>query len=137
MELLIDTNIVIDILQKRQPWFADSYSVVAGCIQGRHNGYVTAHSLSDLFFILRKSHDVTARKNAVTLLCKYFTVFAEDKQAYLSVANNILLPDLEDGLQIYCAENCNLDYIITRNVQDFQHSKVPALTAHDFLTINP
>lgn len=61
MELLIDTNIVIDILQKRQPWFADSYSVVAGCIQGRHNGYVTAHSLSDLFFILRKSHDVTAQ----------------------------------------------------------------------------
>lgn len=136
MELLIDTNIIVDILQKRQPWFADSYSVVASCIQGKHNGYVTAHSLSDLFFILRKSHDVNARKYAVILLCNHFTVFAEDRQAYLSVANNSLLTDLEDGLQIYCAENCKIDYIITRNVQDFQQSKVPAITAHDFLSMN-
>lgn len=70
MELLIDTNIIIDILQKRQPWFTDSYSVVASCIQGKNKGYVTAHSLSDLFFILRKSHNITARKNVVVLLCK-------------------------------------------------------------------
>lgn len=137
MNLLIDTNIIVDILQKRQPWFPDSYSVVASCIQGKHNGYVTAHSLSDLFFILRKSHNVTARKNTVILLCNHFTVFTEDRQAYLFVANNILLPDLEDGLQIYCAENCSLDYIITRNIQDFQQSKVPAVTAHDFLATNP
>ncbi|WP_374041753.1 PIN domain-containing protein [uncultured Treponema sp.] len=54
MELLIDTNIVLDIVQQREPWFSSSYSVFKSCIQKKHNGYVSAHSISDLFFILRK-----------------------------------------------------------------------------------
>ena len=133
MELLIDTNIVLDVLQRREPWFKDSYRIFESCIKGFHKGYVSAHSLSDLFFILRKSHSLEARKNAVKLLCTYFQVIAEDGTAYLSVIQNPVFSDLEDGLQIHCAEQYNLDYIITRNIKDFSASQVKAIEPAEFL----
>lgn len=138
MELLIDTNVVLDVIQKREPWFQFSYSIFRKCIDGKHNGYVSAHSLSDLFFILRKTTDIQARKNVIILLCKYFEVIAEDAKTYLSVVQDDTIMDLEDGLQIRCAENFNLDYIITRNIKDFTMSSIPAIQPEDFLTrINP
>ena len=133
MELLIDTNIILDVMQKREQWFSASYSVFASCIQGKHKGYVSAHSLSDLFFILRKSHDLQARKNAVILLCTHFTVISESGDTYLSVAQDPIMTDLEDGLQIHCAENYKVDYIITRNIKDFVHSTIPAIEPEDFI----
>ena len=134
MELLIDTNIILDVLQKREPWFNSSYSIFAACIQGKHRGYVSAHSLSDLFFILRKSHDLQARKNTIILLCTHFTVISESGNDYMSVVQNEMLDDLEDGLQIRCAENYKLDFIITRNIKDFKDSAVPAIEPENFLS---
>lgn len=133
MEILIDTNIILDIVQKREPWFSSSYLVFKSCIQKKHNGYVSAHSLSDIFFILRKTCDLQARKNVITLLCTYFTVIPEDGNAYLSVAQNQMMEDLEDGLQMHCAENCNLDYIITRNIKDFSNSSISAIEPQEFI----
>lgn len=133
MELLIDTNIILDVLQKRLDWFDTSYKIFEYCIHGKHRGYVSAHSLSDLFFILRKSHDLQARKNVIIFLCTYFTVISESRSDYLAVAENQIFEDLEDGLQIRCAENYKLDYIITRNTKDFCNSIVPAIEPEKFL----
>ena len=49
MKLLIDTNIVIDVLQKREPWFSYSYRILERCISGIDEGFLSAHSLSDIF----------------------------------------------------------------------------------------
>ncbi len=135
MKLLIDTNIVIDVLQKREPWFSYSYRILERCISGIDEGFLSAHSLSDIFFIVRKSHSEEARKAAIVFLCTYFSIIPEDKNAYLSIAQNSIFEDLEDGLQIYDASHEKLDYIITRNVKDFLQSPIQAIEPKDFLSV--
>lgn len=134
--MIIDTNIFLDVLQNRTPFVTASNSVIASCIQNKNHGFVTAHSICDMFFILRKSHDINARKNTVRLICNYFTVISETRDDFLSVANDVAKIDLEDGLQIVCAEKFSLDYIISRDASGFVISGVPMVTPDDFLKIS-
>lgn len=135
MEILIDTNVFIDMFQKRQPFMDFASEVVARCVRGQNMGYVSAHSLSDMFYILRKDFSSEERKEVVKFVCAYFTVISERKEDFLAAADNDLSPDMEDGLQMQCAKVCHLDYIVTRNVKDFACSAVPAITPSDFLLL--
>lgn len=136
MEILIDTNIILDVAQKREEYFENSYKVFERCILGKNNGYLSSHSLSDIFFIMRKSHSVAERKNTIAALCKYFTIIEESGDDYLYVAENQFMADLEDGLQIRCAENFSLDFIVTRNIKDFSSSSVKPVTPADFILLS-
>ena len=135
MEILIDTNIFIDMVQKRQPFTDFAAEVVASCVRGQNKGYVSAHSLSDLFYILRKDFSGDERKEFVKFICTYFTVISERKEDFIAAADNNLWPDMEDGLQMQCAKVCKLDYIVTRNIKDFSCSDVPAIMPSDFLIL--
>ena len=135
MQVLIDTNIIVDTIQERQPFSSDSKKILALCIEKKIDGYITAHSLCDLYYILRKDMNETERLSIINRLCKYLTVISEFQADFINVTNNPQTNDLEDGLQIICAEKYHLDYIITRNVKDFIHSHVPAILPQDFLEI--
>ncbi len=135
MQVLIDTNIIVDTIQERQPYSSNSKQVLALCIANKIDGYITAHSLCDLFYILRKDMNESERLSIINHLCKYLTVISEFQADFINVTNNRKTTDLEDGLQMICAEKYHLDYIITRNVKDFTHSHVPAILPQDFLEI--
>lgn len=133
MDVLIDTNIVLDVLQNREPFSEDSKKILALCIQAKLNGFMTAHSLCDIFYILRKDLNVAERLSLIDRLCKYMTIISEHQSDFEAVAENQFTKDLEDGLQMECSKNHSLKYIITRNVKDFSGSKVVAITPADFL----
>lgn len=86
-----------------------------------------------ILYILRKDFSVGKRKELLLLLCEYLQVIPEDSEIMKSVLNQKEWPDLEDGLQMQCAKEMNLDYIVTRNVRDFSSSSVPALMPEAFL----
>ena len=133
MRILLDTNIILDILQKREPWFVNSYAVFERCIRQEYIGFITSHSLSDLFFVLRKSHSAENRRNAVKLICSYFKIVAENRDSFLAAVGNEYSDDLEDCLQIVAAQNQKLDFIITRNINDFKKSPVAVITPQELL----
>lgn len=133
MDVLIDTNVVLDVLQSREPFSKDSKKILALCIQAKLNGFMTAHSLCDIFYILRKDLNVAERLSLINRLCKYMTIISEHQSDFEAVSKNPLTKDLEDGLQMESAKNHSLNYIITRNVKDFANSTVSALTPSDFL----
>ena len=135
MELLIDSNVFIDMFQKRQPFLGFATKVISSCVCNLNVGFVSAHSLSDMFYILRKDFSFAERKECVRFICTYFTVISEKKDDFLAVVDNTFCPDLEDGLQMQCAHKYNLDYIVTRNIKDFVSSSVPAITPADFLNL--
>ena len=136
MNVLIDTNIILDVIQKRQPFFYDANRIFQQCIGNVHNGFVTAHSISDVFFITRKSHSLEDRKNVIKLFCNFFTIISEGKNDFLSFLDNGDWNDLEDALQMTCAEKSNLDYIITRDKENgFKNSPVKTISPVDFLKI--
>ena len=135
MDALIDTNIILDTVQKREPFSSDAKKILALCIKNEISGFVTAHSLCDIFYIFRKDMTVTQRLSLIGNLCKYLTVISERQNDFELISENPETKDLEDRLQMICAKNRRLDYIITRNVKDFALSPVPTVTPTDFLAL--
>ena len=74
MNLLIDSNIILDIVQRREPFSANSKEIIADCIKQKYQGFVSAHSLCDIYYILRKDLSVIQRLKLVEMFCQFFTV---------------------------------------------------------------
>ena len=106
MRVLVDTNVVVDVVLKREPFFEDSYRILKSCSRKKLYGVLAAHTITNLFYILRK-------KFSNELLNKNFK-------------------DFEDCLQVECAKAANVDYIITRDKTDFVDSEISCVTPNEF-----
>ena len=131
--VLIDTNIFIDVLQDRIPFTDNSQSVVALVVQKKVKGAVAAHSITNLWYILRKTHSDEERRNYLLSLFELFDVVSMDKNRLVAALEKSDFKDFEDCLQDECACAINADYIITRDAKDFESSMVKALTPEEFL----
>ena len=136
MKILTDTNIILDLIQSREPFSENASKIINSCVKKENEGYISAHSLSDIFFILRKDKTVEERKALILNLCSFFIVIPEDKNFYTAVCQNNDWNDLEDGLQMKCADFENLDYIVTRDAgKGFNNSPVKVISAENFLNV--
>ena len=77
-KILIDTNVLLDYLLEREPFFEDAKRVISSCTEGNTKGCIAAHSISNMFFILRK--DYTAKESTLknTLLTDYISAASGD-----------------------------------------------------------
>lgn len=135
MTVLIDTNVVIDFLLAREPFNEYADRIFDMCSTKTINGFISAQSFSDLFFILRKGRTTDERRAMLIYICNFLDIVGLDK---LNICNALLrfdFADFEDCLQAGCAAECGADYIITRNVKDFLQSGVKAVTPEDFLKL--
>ena len=135
MVILIDTNIVLDIIQERQPYCIPAAEIFKMCATKKATGYIAIHSISNIFFILRKSYTADERRKILKDILKIFTVAGTSHQGVLEALEKDEFKDFEDCLQDECAREVGADYIITRNVQDFRYAEVKAITAVKFLEI--
>ena len=131
--VLIDTNIFIDVLQDRIPFTDNSQAVIGLVTQKKIKGAVAAHSITNLWYILRKTYSDEERRNYLLSLFEIFDVVSIDKNRLVAALENSNFKDFEDCLQDECAYAINADYIITRNAKDFESSMVKALTPEAFL----
>jgi predicted nucleic acid-binding protein len=136
MALLIDTNIVLDWILERRPLAESAKRVIELCISGDIHGFLAAHTILNIFFIIRKEKSVAERKEILLMLCDCFEIIDVEKSMIVAVLENEKWQDLEDGLQMQCAMHEKPDYIITRNIKDLVHSEVKALLPEDFLKIS-
>ena len=132
MRLLIDANILLDVLQNRQPYAADSAKIWKLCETAQDLGFVTALSFANLVYVMRKELDPETIEEVYRKLELIFQ-FTELSSKDLDKAVAMKWNDFEDALQAAAAERMNADYIITRNVRDFLHSRVMALTPAEYL----
>lgn len=77
--ILIDTNILLDDLLTREPFYTDARNIVSACVDGDVKGCIAAHSILNMFFILRKDYDVKKRRDILSDLCSIFDVEGIDK----------------------------------------------------------
>ena len=130
MRVLIDTNIVLDVLLSRQPFAADSDRVWQANEEGRITGYITATTLTDIFYIARKEVGLDKAHAAVLVCLDAFEVCPVDKPT-LRAASALPGNDFEDNLQIACLKIAGLDAFVTRDKGDFSNANVPVLTPLD------
>ena len=131
MKLLIDTNVVLDWILDREPFADYAVRIMESCINGKAKGYLTSHTILNIFYITRKHFDVDARKEIGLMLCEKFDIIGINREFLIKSLQNEAWTDLEDGLQMQCAEAENLDYIITRDSKGFETSKIPILLSKD------
>ena len=132
MRVLIDTNVILDILTKREPHYEHSAALLRLC-GARINGFMTANQTTDIFYMLcregLKEADAKAVLHKLTDNLKVIDVTVAD------VMNALVseISDYEDTLLAFCSKRKKIDYIITRNERDFRQSPVPALSPQAFL----
>lgn len=134
-KILIDTNVLLDYLLEREPFFEDAKKVILLCTDGKTNGCIAAHSISNMFFILRKDYSAKERREILLNLCKIFDVEGIDKAKLISGLQNENFSDFEDCLQMECAKSYGADYIVTRNASDYATSEVKAIEPKDYLKL--
>lgn len=133
MVLLIDTNIILNYLTNREDtYLKQSIEIVRRCASGECNGYIAFHTLSTLWYVLRKRSDSIRRQNLKDV-CEIFTVATASQLEILDAIEKDSFVDFEDCLQDKCAKDVGADYIITCNVKDFMNSEIPAITPDDFI----
>ncbi len=132
MVVLIDTNVIIDYLLTREPYYEASSDIILKCAQKKLMGYIAFHSIPNLWYILRKVPEVKRREWIVDLCC-FLQVTGVSHAEVVRAVKNIDFKDFEDCLQDRCAVSVGAKYIITRNIMDYANSKVQAISPEDFL----
>ena len=132
MNVLIDTNVLLDVLCDRAPFVAASSAVWKQCETRQIRGVVSALSIPNIAYIMRKELTPERAEQILRLLLMIFEV-SELMTDDLKKAASLRFDDFEDALQIVTAEKEKASYIITRNTKDFANSQIPAVTSVDFL----
>lgn len=135
MLVLFDTNIVLDVLEKRSPFYDASKSALEKCVSGEVTGYIALHSVSNIFYILRKCYTEADRRKLLLDLLDLLQIAGADHESVRNALQREDFSDFEDGLQDECAKQIHADYIVTRNMKDFSVSDIPAVMPEDLLKI--
>ena len=132
MKVLIDTNVILDFLLKREPYYNSSKETLMICTHNNDvKGYIAMHSVNDIWYILRDLKQLERRK-CLKLICTALTVgFTNHNEVYNAISNE-KFTDFEDCLVDSVAYVNKVDYIITRNVKDYKTSRIKALTPMEF-----
>lgn len=119
MKCMIDTNIILDVLTEREPFYADSKAVLSLCEEKKLQGFISASTATDIFYLIRKAlgsaEEAYKALGHILNIVKVLTVTNDDvNTAFLQKAK-----DFEDCLLATCAKSNKCDGIVTRNKKDF------------------
>ena len=130
---MCDTNIIIDVLLEREPFVEDSYKVLGLCEKHKIEGFVSASSVTDIYYLVRKyTHSTDLAYKAVGKLLEIVKVCSVTNDDILTAFQK-RAKDFEDCLVATCAKSIHCDYIVTRNKRDFESFGIPALTPTEVL----
>lgn len=133
--VLLDSNILLDVFLKRNPFFNDSYDIFNLCLSHKLHGIIAAHSITNLWYILKKDSTAPERREIINTLLNCFEIAEINKTIIQNAINRNNFSDFEDCLQDECAKTYKTDYIITRDKSDFTNSIIPAMLPQEFLSV--
>ena len=132
LKVIIDLNVVLDVLQEREPFYEASASLLAAVETGKVEGYLAAHSVTTLFYLIQKSKSSADARAMITNLLQFLKVAPVD-QSTIEQSLNLDYRDFEDAVQMITAIQCKADYLITRNIKDYKPALLPVIQPVDFL----
>lgn len=133
MRILIDTNIILDFLSPREPFFQDASLLFQAIDTGEITGYVAATTLTDIFYISRKHTKSLEKARQVIFDVLTILIICPTDRAVLESAFNSGLTDFEDAVQIFSAVAQSLDAIVTRDAKGFLSSSIPVYSIQQLL----
>jgi predicted nucleic acid-binding protein len=131
-KVMIDLNVILDVLQKKDPVYETSAAILAAAEIGHIQGYIAAHRVTTLFYLIQKGKSSSEARSTITNLLQFLKISSVD-QASIEQALNLDYRDFEDAVQMMSAVQSKADYLITRNIKDYQPALLPVLQPVDFL----
>ena len=133
MDVFIDTNVLIDVLSKRDPFYKSSALVWSLAEKGKINGLVSVISFNNIYYIVRKLRNNRTAERMLILIRDVFDVIALDKQI-LGQAIDAGFNDFEDAIQYASAVHAGVDCLLSRNQKDFPIKDLPVMSPEEFIT---
>ena len=130
--VLVDINVILDVLQKREPFYKTSAELLAVLERGHVQGFVTAHTITTLFYLLQKGKNSSAARADITSLLQFLKIAPLDQET-IEQALNLDFRDFEDAIQMISVLTRKVDFLITSNVKDYKSALLPVLQPVDFL----
>ena len=131
-KLFLDTNIVIDLLGEREPFYNSAAKIATLADKTKAKLFVSALTYSTVFYLLSKFEGTEEVKDKL----RKFKVIAETSDLTDKIINKGLsskFTDFEDALQYHCAIKMDCNILITRNEKDFKKSEIPVMTPDEYL----
>jgi len=134
IRVLFDLNIVLDVLQEREPFYETSAQLLAYAETRKIYGYIAPHSVTTLFYLIEKDQSSAHAKVAITSLLQVLEVATVD-QSTIEQALSLPYQDFEDAVQMMAAVQCKAEYLVTRNVRDFQPAPLSVIQPSELIAL--
>ena len=133
-KLLIDTNVLLDVVLERKPWVEDATALLDAVAKGRAQGYVAAHAVTTVYYVVERARNRALAATAVSDLLQLLTVVPLGN-ADFQRALGLGLRDFEDGTQAAACLQAGADCLVTRNAKDYKGAPVALRTPGEALAL--
>jgi predicted nucleic acid-binding protein len=132
-KLFVDTNIVIDLLSRREPYYDEAATLFSLADKNQVELSISSLTIANTSYVLLGQMDSAKAKSILRILRLIVKILPLDDKIVGLALNDETFSDFEDGLQYFTAIENGQETIITRNLKDFRNSKLPAITAKQFI----
>lgn len=132
--VFIDSDVTIDLLAQRE-----HYRAAAELFDLVETGQIDAHTtpvvLANVEYIIKKYSSNSKARKALHMLLKQLSVLPMDQEIVQRAADSPFR-DFEDAMQYFSAEKGKIDFIVTRNIRDYEKGSISVMTAEDFIVLH-
>lgn len=132
-KLFVDTNIVIDLLARREPFYVEAAELFSLADKRHVELSISSLTIANTSYALLRQMDSNRAKSVLRKLRLILKVLPLDDKIVGLALNDESFSDFEDGLQYFTAIEYEQELIITRNLKDFKNSNLPTMTAKQFI----
>ena len=132
LKILVDVNVLLDVLLRRQPHFEASEAIWTAVEHHKIDGWVSADSFSTLYYLSHRALNHAEAYHGIQMVHKVFATAPLDA-AVIGEALRLTVDDFEDAVKYACALQLNVTAIVTRDERHFQHATIPVMTPRAFL----
>ena len=131
--IFVDTNIVIDLLSRREPFYEEVAILFSLADNKKIELAVSSLTIANTSYVLYRQMDASKARSILRKLRLILQVLPLDDKIVGLALNDETFSDFEDGLQYFTAIENRQELIITRNLRDYKNSKLPTMTARQFI----
>lgn len=132
-KLLLDTNIVIDLLAKREPFYNEAGQLFSFAERKKVSVFISALTFANINYVLCRQLKAEEARQVLRKLRLIVGILDLNEKIISLALNDSNFEDFEDALQYFSAVENKIEFIITRNIKDFKPSKIPVMTAGQFI----
>lgn len=134
MNILVDTNVVLDLLLDRKPFSVDAVKLFSRIERGQYESYLCATSVTTIHYLVHRVLSAGKARNAIERLLRFNNIALVNK-AVIESALHSSIDDFEDAVIVYAAKNVHAKAIITRNIKDFRKADISVYEPGEFIRL--